>query len=75
VVPIYLRLGEKAIVDATSSRYEPAVALFERAAALMQLLGKSKEFEALLNVLRQRYKARRSLQKLAEARRKFLYRA
>lgn len=74
-VPIYLRLGEKAIVEATSSRYEPGVALFERAAALMQSLGRSGEFEVLLDALRQRYKAKRNLQKLAEARREFLYRA
>jgi uncharacterized Zn finger protein len=74
-VPIYLRLGEKAIVEASSSRYQPAIDLFERAATLMRSLGRSEEFERELDALRQRYKAKRSLQKLAEERRKFLYRA
>ncbi len=70
---IYLRLGEQAIVDARSSRYEPAIQLLEKAAAQLHSLGKSQEFEQLFEALRQKYKAKRNLQKLAEERRKFLY--
>ncbi len=71
--PIYLRLGEQAIVNAASSRYEPAIQLLEKAAALLQSLGRGEEFEEQFEALRKRYKAKRNLQKLAEERRKFLY--
>jgi uncharacterized Zn finger protein len=71
--PIYLRLGEQAIVNAQSSRYEAAIQLLEKAAILLHSLGRSQEFEELFETLRQRYKAKRNLQKLAEERRKFLY--
>jgi uncharacterized Zn finger protein len=70
---VYLRLGEQAIVHAQGSRYEPAVQLLEKAAALLHSQGRSEEFEQLFETLRQKYKAKRNLQKLAEARRKFLY--
>ncbi len=72
-VSVYLRLGEQAIVHAQGSRYEPAVQLLEKAAALLHSQGRSEEFEQLFETLRQKYKAKRNLQKLAEARRKFLY--
>ena len=71
--PIYLRLGEQAIVNAQSSRYEPAIQLLEKAAILLHPLGRGQEFEELFEALRQKYKAKRNLQKLAEERRKFLY--
>jgi hypothetical protein len=72
-VPVYLRLAEEAIVNAHSSRYEPAVELLELAAPLMQELGKSGQFKEQLDALRQKYKIKRNFQKLAEARRRFLY--
>jgi uncharacterized Zn finger protein len=71
--PIYLSLGEQAIVSAQSSRYESAVQLLEKAAILLHSLGRGHEFEELLANLRQKYKAKRNLQKLAEERREFLY--
>jgi hypothetical protein len=60
-------------ISAQGSRYEPAVQLLEKAAALLHSQGRSEEFEQLFETLRQKYKAKRNLQKLAEARRKFLY--
>jgi uncharacterized Zn finger protein len=72
-VPIYLRLAEQAVSVESSGRYEPAIKLLERAAALMHSLGRSSEFESYFEALRQRFKVKRNLQKLAEARRSFLY--
>lgn len=71
--PIYLRLGEGAIVGAQASRYEPAIQLLEKAAAALHSLGKSQEFEERFEALRKKHKAKRNLQKLAEERRRFLY--
>ena len=71
--PVYLRLGEQDIAAVGNGRYESGVTLLEKAAALMHALGKSQEFEAWFETLRQRFKAKRNLQKLAEARRRFLY--
>ena len=72
-IAVYLRLGEQAVADTSNGRYEPAVALLEKAAALMHSLGRSHEFEFQFDALRQRFKVKRNLQKLAEARRKSLY--
>jgi uncharacterized Zn finger protein len=71
--PVYLRLGEQAVVAESSGRYEPAIKLLEKAAMLMHALEKSNEFETHFDALRQRFKAKRNLQKLAEERRSFLY--
>lgn len=70
---IYLGQGEKAVSEVYDGRYETAVRLLEKAAALMHPLGRSHEFETQFETLRQQYKAKRNLQKLAEARRSFLY--
>lgn len=69
---IYWRLGEQSILHA-SGNYDEGVASLERAAALAQTLGKSEEFEAELDLLLRKYKAKRNLQKRAAARRHFLY--
>jgi uncharacterized Zn finger protein len=58
-VSVYLRLGEQAIVQAQGSRYEPALQLLEKAAALLHSQGRSGEFEQLFETLRQKYKAKR----------------
>jgi len=71
--PVYLRLGEQDIAAVGNGRYESGVTLLEKAAALMHSLDKSQEFEAWFDALRQRFKAKRNLQKLAETRRRFLY--
>jgi uncharacterized Zn finger protein len=70
---VYLRLGEQAIESVSDGRYGPAIELMEKAAALMHSVGKQQEFEAHFDALRQRFKAKRNLQKLAETRRSFLY--
>jgi uncharacterized Zn finger protein len=72
-VEVYLRLGESDVAARSDGRYETAIELFEKAAELMKRLGKSREFEAHFDALRQRFKAKRNLRKQAEARRKFLY--
>jgi len=72
-IAVYLRLGEQAVAATTDGRYEPAVGLLEKAAALMHGLGRGAEFEVQFDALRQRFKVKRNLQKLAEARRQFLY--
>jgi uncharacterized Zn finger protein len=69
---IYWRLGEQAILRA-SGNYDEGVALLERAAAQARTLGKSQEFEAELDLLLKKYKAKRNLQKRAAERRRFLY--
>jgi uncharacterized Zn finger protein len=69
---IYVQLGERSILHA-SGNYDEGVALLERAAPLAQTLGKSEEFEAELDLLLRKYKAKRNLQKRAAARRRFLY--
>lgn len=71
--PVYLRLGEEAIASVSDGRYGPAIELMEKAATLMHSAGKQQEFEAHFDALRQKFKAKRNLQKLAEARRNFLY--
>jgi len=70
---IYLSQGEKAVKSGSDGRYETAIHLLEKAAALMHSLGRSQEFEVQFETLRQQHKAKRNLQKLAEARRSFLY--
>jgi uncharacterized Zn finger protein len=70
---IYLKHGENAVARVDNSRYETAIHLLEKAAALMHSLGRSQEFETQFETLRQKHKAKRNLQKLAEARRSFLY--
>ena len=70
---IYLSHGEKAIARANDGRYETAIHLLEKAAALMHSLGRGQEFEAQFEILRLQHKAKRKLQKLAESRRSFLY--
>ena len=71
--PIYLRLAEQSIIHAQVGRYEAAVQLLEKAAALLHSVGRSEEFEELFGTLRVKYKAKRNLQKLVEERRGFLY--
>jgi uncharacterized Zn finger protein len=70
---LYLRLGEHAIVRARGNRYEAAVELLEKAAALLHGRGRSEEFEQQFDVTRGKYKAKRNLMKLTEQRHKFLY--
>jgi uncharacterized Zn finger protein len=70
---LYLRLGEHAIVHARGNRYEAAVELLEKAAALLHGTGRSEEFEQEFDVIRRKYKAKRNLMKLTEQRHKFLY--
>jgi uncharacterized Zn finger protein len=69
---IYLRLGEQAILQA-SGNYDDGVTLLERAAVAAQATGKSAEFEAELELLLKKFKAKRNLQKRAAERRRFLY--
>ena len=72
-IGVYLRFAERSIADTSNGRYEAAMQLLEKAAALMHDLGKSRDFDRKLDALRQQFKAKRNLQKLAESRRRFLY--
>ena len=69
---IYLRIGDDAILRA-SGNYDEGVALLERAASAARSAEKSGEFEAELDALLKKYKAKRNLQKRAAERRRFLY--
>ena len=69
---IYLRLGEQEILRA-SGNYDAGVALLERAAAAAHAIEKSGEFEAELDALLKKHKAKRNLLKRAVERRRFLY--
>jgi uncharacterized Zn finger protein len=70
---VYLRLGEHAIAHVQDSRYDGAVELLEKAAALLHSLNRSQEFEQRFERLRKKFKLKRNLQKLVEERRSFLY--
>jgi len=69
---VYLRLGEDTILR-SSGNYDEGIALLERAASAARSAGKSCEFEAELDALFKKYKAKRNLQKRAAERRRFLY--
>jgi hypothetical protein len=72
-IPIYLRLAEAGIANASGHRYDDAVKLLEHAARLRQALGQGPEFHLYLDALRQKYKAKRNFQKRVEERRRWLY--
>ena len=69
---IYQRHGEQSI-NLAAGNYDAGVALLERAATQAQALSKSLEFEAELDLLLRKHKAKRNLQKRVAERRRFLY--
>ena len=69
---IYFRLGERDIQMATGN-YDSGVALLERAAGAARSAGKSPEFQAALDSLLVKYKAKRNLLKRVDVRRRLLY--
>jgi len=70
--PIYLKYGGAAVATG-SGRYEDAVGLLAKAAALMKRLDRSAEFVLHLEALRTKYKIKRNFIKLVEQKRKSLY--
>jgi uncharacterized Zn finger protein len=71
--PIFLRLAETEVARVKDGRYQNAVALLAKTAAVMKRLGKSAEFGRSLDSLRGRYKIKRNLIRLIEEKRKSLY--
>ena len=65
-LPIYLRFAEMA---ADHSDSEKSIELLERAARLMQRLGKSAQFAKYFETFRNKYKPKRNFQKLLEEKR------
>jgi hypothetical protein len=70
---VYTRLGEQYAAAVKNGRYEYSIDLLTKAAALMQRLGRSPEFQIRMDIMRLRLKAKRNLQKAAEASRHLLY--
>ena len=69
---MYLRQADLAVANATNSRYEDAVELLIKAAALLRQKGRSQQFAQRLEALRTKFRAKRNFQKLLEQRAKSL---
>ena len=73
VAPIYLKYAEAGVAGTSSGRYEDAVNLLAKAAAVMKRLDRSAEFVCHLEALRAKYKIKRNFIKLVEQKRNSLY--
>jgi uncharacterized Zn finger protein len=71
--PIYLKHAEAAVSATRNGRYDDAVALLVKAAAVMKRMGQSSEFVRCLDALRAKYKIKRNFIKLLEQKRRSLY--
>lgn len=71
--PIYLKRADAALAAISNGRYEDAVKLLAKAAAVMKRIDRSAEFVRHLEMLRARYKNKRNFIKLVEQKRKSLY--
>lgn len=71
--PIYWKYAEAGIAGTTNGRYEDAVELLAKAAAVMKRLERSAEFVRNLEALRAKYKIKRNFIKLVEQKRESLY--
>jgi uncharacterized Zn finger protein len=71
--PIYLKHAEAAVGTTRNGRYDDAVALLVKAAAVMKRMGQSSEFVRCLDALRAKYKIKRNFIKLLEQKRRSLY--
>jgi len=71
--PIYLKQAEAGIARTRNGRYEDAVSLLVKAAAVMKRMDRSAEFVCDLEALRVKYKIKRNFIKLLEQKRKSLY--
>ncbi|MDE3195117.1 MAG: hypothetical protein KGN84_02155, partial [Acidobacteriota bacterium] len=72
--PIYLKYAEAGVTATTNGRYEDAVKLLIKAAAVMRGMGRSAEFAQQLNALCTKYRIKRNFVKLVEQNRPELYR-
>ncbi len=70
---VYFRLGESTIASGQSSSYGAGVKQLEQAAALLHTAGKDEEFAQRFAALMEKHKAKTSLWKLVEKRRRFLF--
>ena len=70
---IYLKYGEAGVAATSNGRYEDAVNLLAKAAAVMKRLDRSREFVRHLEALRAKYKIKRNFMKLVEQKRSSLY--
>jgi uncharacterized Zn finger protein len=71
--PIYLRQAEAGVAGTSNGRYEDAVGLLVKAAAVMRRMDRGAEFVSHLEALRAKYKIKRNFIKLVEQKRKSLY--
>jgi uncharacterized Zn finger protein len=71
--PVYLKLAEEAVEQTRNSRYEEAVELLVKAAAVMKRLNRGAEFVRRLEALRAQYRIKRNFIKLLEEKRNSLY--
>jgi uncharacterized Zn finger protein len=72
--PVMLKLAQEKILRPNNSKYEDSVRLLIVAAGAMAKAGLSDHFEAELDRLKLKFKPKRNLMKLLEARRSTLYR-
>ncbi len=71
--PIYMRQAEATLARVRNSRYYEPVGLLEKAAAVMQRIGKNEEFTRYLEGLRVKHKRKRNFIKLLDEKRDSLY--
>lgn len=70
---VYFLLGESTIAGGQSSNYGAGVKRLEQAAALLHTAGSDEEFAQRFAALMEKHKAKTSLWKLVEKRRRFLF--